>query len=185
MGKIVITTGTMFAGKTTKLIEMAEELRKKGEKFSVYRPQVNIANGIGVVMTHNNLCFPARPIVNEDTLIKDPNKYIFIDSFQNLPYTYVDIIEQLAVKYDKEFYLFGTRTDVTGNFQQTMCKAMSIADEIYLLSAKCTYCDNKSVYHVLKDGIKLQDDINKLKNKEKYEPLCRECFFKKFVKIKV
>lgn len=180
MGKIVVVTGTMFAGKTSKLIEMAEDLRKNNKtNFSVYRPNVIIVNGIGVVMTHNQLCLPAKPLVNFQTLKEDKNKYIFIDSFQNLHYSYVDLIEELAVRDDKEFYLFGIRTDVNGNFQQTMCKIMSIADEIILLKTKCFDCGKDAVYSILKPGVKLEDDINQLNGKEKYEPLCRECFFKK------
>lgn len=179
MGKIIVITGTMFAGKTTKLISMVEELRKKNKNFSVYRPQVNIVDGKGVVLTHDNLCFPAKPLTNFHTLVDDESKYIFIDSFQNLHYSFVDLIENLSVKQNKEFYLFGTRTDIKGNFQQTMCKAMSIADDIILLKAKCADCRNDAIYQVLCDGMKLDDDINKIGNKEKYKPLCRECFFTK------
>lgn len=182
MGKITVVTGTMFSGKTSKLIEMAENLRLNNIlNFSIYRPQVNIVDGQGVVLTHNQLALPALPLMSVETLQLDKNKYIFIDSFQNLPYQFVDAIEELVIKEDKEFYLFGTRTDVRGNFQQTICKVMSIADEIILLSTKCTYCNNKSIYHVLKDGLKISDDINKIKG-EKYEPLCRKCFYEKFLR---
>lgn len=176
MGKIRVTTGTMFAGKTTKLITIAENLRlNEGIPYSVYRPKVNIVNGQGAIMTHNNLVMYAKPLQDINTLINDPNKYIFIDSFQNLPPVFVDIIEKLAIDQDKEFYLFGTRTTPYGEFQETACKMMSIADEIEILPSKCSKCGEPATYSVLKPGMKLEDDINKIVG-EKYEILCKKCF---------
>lgn len=176
MGKIRVTTGTMFAGKTTKLITIAENLRlNEGIPYSVYRPKVNIVNGKGIIMTHNNLAMYAEPLQNVNTLIEDPNKHIFIDSFQNLNPIFVDIIEKLAIDQDKEFYLFGTRTTPYGEFQETACKMMAIADEIEILPSKCSKCGQPATYSVLKPGMKLEDDINKIVG-EKYEILCKKCF---------
>lgn len=176
MGKIRVITGTMFAGKTTKLINLVENLRLNGgETYSVYRPKVNIVNGKGIIMTHNNLAMYAEPLQNVNTLIEDPNKHIFIDSFQNLNPIFVDIIEKLAIDQDKEFYLFGTRTTPYGEFQETACKMMSIADEIEILPSKCSKCGEPATYSVLKPGMKLEDDINKIVG-EKYEILCKKCF---------
>ena len=120
MGKIRVYTGTMFAGKTTKLINLVENLRLNGNRnYSVYRPVVNTVDGKGVVLTHNNFALQAESL-RDDTkiLINDPHKYIFIDSFQNLKPIFVDVIEELAVEDDKEFYLFGTRTKQNGEFQE-------------------------------------------------------------------
>ena len=178
MGKIRVFTGTMFAGKTTRLINIAEDLRLNHNcNYSVYRPQVNIVNGIGAVLTHNHIALQAQPLQDPNILINDPNKYIFIDSFQNLPPLFVDLIEKLAIDQDKEFYLFGTRTTTTGLFQETACKMMSIADEIEILPSKCSKCGQPATYSVLKPGIKLEDDINKIQG-EKYEILCKKCFHK-------
>ena len=133
MGKIRITTGTMFAGKTSKLINQVEQLRLSGNTdYSVYRPSVNIVDGKPAVLAHTGLAFPAKPIVATDTLINDPHKHIFIDSYQNLPVVFVDLIERLAIDQDKEFYLFGTRTTPTGQFQETACKMMSIYKNMFM-----------------------------------------------------
>jgi len=55
---------------------------------------------------------------------------------------------------------------------------MAIADEIEILPSKCSKCGEHATYSVLRPGLKLEDDINKIVG-EKYEILCKKCFHNK------
>ena len=173
---IKVITGTMFSGKTTRLIEMAEELRKANDlNYTVYRPFTHYVHNQSCVLSHKNIALAARPLTTLEQLEKDTSRDIFIDSFQMLPAGIIYSIEILSVQQHKNFYLFGTRTDVYGCPNATAMAALSIADEVEVLPSKCSICGGVGIYNTLMPGVDLKTDINTIVG-EKYRVLCHRCF---------
>ena len=179
MGKITLITGTMFSGKTTKLISILEELRKNNIfNYSVYRDKPTIANNMPCIVSHDKWCFPAQRLYDLEQLRKDENKYIFIDSIQRVQRDFIDLIFEITNNSDKEFYLSGIRNTIEGKEYENMCRLFTYADEIIFLKSKCENCNNNAIYNVLRKGINKDADINKIGKAKKYKLLCRDCFNK-------
>ena len=176
---IEFITGTMFAGKTTKLIEEANKLQ---EKVVVKCTNLDLAEK-GVLKSRNNTqinCLNYNVTQHKsivDFMVKHvPNTLsshlsIFIDEVQFL--SQLDVFNLSYLNND--IYIYGLATDYKGKLFTNTHTITAVVDKIKMLSCKC---DNDcgelaTVNH------KINTDINDKKNDEQseYTPLCFKCHF--------
>lgn len=173
IGEIDFYWGTMFTGKTSRLIE---ELAKAGEKAMCFKPKADTRDD-GVIRTHDGTEFPVTqvrnaidilPLLSEDITTVGIDEISLFGDDPSLIGT-LELLRMLGYKViatgldrDYEDMPFGQSGMVA-----------TIADNCYKLRVKCGKCGERlaSISH-LKD----KDADSHIGGSEKYIPLCRQCY---------
>ena len=171
---IKVYTGTMFSGKSTRLIE---EYNKIEDKKSVmcFKPSKDNRE-FGAIRARNVekvvSCIVIRDF--EDILlhITDDIKYIFIDEAQFVNGNF-NILTKFSLK-GIEIHIGGLKQTSELRPFGTMPYILAIADEIEILHTNCE-CGEIARYTVCTEE-KNKDVL--IGDKEKYRPICEKCYRK-------
>ena len=167
----------MFAGKTTKLFNIIENLKENNNNnFLLIKHIIDKRYNSSTtnIINHNQKSFDCIgldkliDIINNEQYIN--NKYILIDEGQ----FFSDIIEfiKIAIEKDnKHIYITGLNGDSNRNPFSNISKLISIANKVDILDSNCSYCDDKGIFTLrtttCKKKILIGDD-------KIYKPVCRK-----------
>jgi len=178
--KLDIILGPMFSGKTTKLLEIAENLDSQMIKYIIIKPdidnryldEINQSSNTFVI-SHNLKKKECLSSNNLDLILKDLDSdhldYILIDEAQFFPNLYHFVIACLEKKRIN-IVLFGLDGDYLRKPMGEILNLVPIANSIVKLKSSCNFCKEDAIFthricsdtkQVLIGGI------------EKYIPLCR------------
>lgn len=174
MGKLVIYTGPMKSGKTTKLIEKYKEELSLNKSCYFFKPTIDTRFSSDYVMSRDGLSVPAHNIKKIDEL----ERYsflcdiFFIDEFQFLG-GHIDVILDLLDK-NKTIYIAGLNLTSDRTQFGLMGYIMPYADEIIISRGNCDHCgaEDKGVYTFC--DVEKTGDI--LVGEQEYKCVCPKCY---------
>lgn len=176
MGKLIIYTGAMKSGKSTKLIEQYNKTLKKCKKTGMFKPRIDTRISKTKVIARNVEQQIQANLLNsiEDLLYyKKIYTNFFIDEFQFLDGD-INIIKYLMNK-DKNFFVAGLNLTAEQKPFGKMGELMCFADKIYILEGTCDFCHKENVgKFTYFEGTKNQDIL--IDNEDKYKCVCSKCY---------
>lgn len=172
---IKVYTGTMFSGKSTRLIEEYNKIEDKS-KVICFKPSKD-KREFGAIRARNVEKVVSSIVISrfEEILfhINDEIEYIFIDEVQFVNGNF-NILTKLSLKGITIFIGGLKQTSELRPFG-TMPYVLAIADEIEILHTNCE-CGEIARYTDCTTDKK--NDIL-IGDKEKYRPVCEKCYVQK------
>lgn len=146
---------TMFAGKTTQLINAYEIYRRKGLNPIVLKPAVDDREGSfnGWGITKSRLIKKEVPAYYFKDIKSELSKLdygtILVDEAQFLSRDDVLYLAEVADNTNTKILAYGLKTDVNGNLFEGSATWLAIADEVVEMPSLCQVkgCTNKAVAH--------------------------------------
>ena len=179
-----IITGPMFAGKTTKIIELYSKYNPKETLVLNHSFDNRYFGDNNVISSHIKECIPCNKFNSCD----DIQKYInTLNNFDNITTIFIDEcqffteINQLCnlinnnYKNIKNIYLAGLNLDASGNiFNNEFNELFKYANTVYYLEARCYKCNNPAQYSICLINKNFSQDNVLVGDKEIYQPSCKE-----------
>ena len=170
--------GCMYAGKTTKLIEIYNDYMKKGIKPCVINYSSDNRYHDKLLSSHDKVMIPCIKVKNvydvfknDIDLLKKTDVFIINEGqfFDDL----FDVVKLLVNDHHKKVYICGLDGDSKRNVFGQMLQLIPICDEYEKLFAKCNICGNNAPFTKRLTDSKEQTLIG---GKEMYIPVCRKCY---------
>lgn len=192
MGKIEMTLGPMFSGKSTYLISIDEKYKKAQISVGAINHADDtryVDDNTSYIVSHNLVtlpCFKCRQLkdvwdyTNYDRLSTQPLfncKVILIDEGQFYDDIYEGVINMVNVHH-KHVYVCGLDGDFNRQPIGNILKLIPMCDKIQKLSSVCSAC-KKGVPGIFSKKIAGQTDIQiDVGGDDKYISVCRDCYSK-------
>ncbi|MGD0342877.1 MAG: thymidine kinase [Bacteroidales bacterium] len=173
-GSIEVITGSMFSGKTEELIRRLRRAQFAGLKVEIFKPSLDTRYSDTRVVSHDEKSIVSTPVDNASAilLLAGDVNVVGIDEAQFFDNTIVEVCNKLADEGIR-IVLAGLDMDFMGNPFGPMPALLSIAEYITKVHAICMRCGNLAQYSFRKSN---EDQVVVLGEKDKYEPLCRNCY---------
>lgn len=184
-GKLIVIRGSMFSGKTSRLMELLEREEIAGREPVLFKPKIDTRYSDADVVSHKGLKMKAYSID-----IGSAGKQAIIDITKNYKVLGVDeaqfwnsdadlpkLLNRLA--YDgKSVYVSLLEKDHMGKPFPNTGELLALADDIISLNAICLKCgeDGASFSQRVIDGKEVFGPQVQVGGKESYEPRCRACY---------
>lgn len=171
-GELHLIFGPMFSGKTTKLIEIAQQNTNKilvnyaGD--TRYHPTL--------LCTHSGLTTPCIQTDRLSTLLDTVDlsliEAVFINEAQFFP-DLIEIVKTLVETYGKRVYVAGLDGDFQRNTFGFAHQLISLCDTVEKLHARCSRCDLPALF-----SKRTTDNTEQILigSSAEYTPLCRGCY---------
>lgn len=176
--KLIVNTGSMFSGKSTELQRQGERHIIAGHDVIFLKPDLDTRYGKNVIVNHKGDKVVAKPIPIDDNIrnyISPEKQVVLIDEVQFFDTGIILDIARL-LEQGKAVYCSGLDMDFMGEPFEVVANLMAMADEVNKFHAVCSSCGEDAVF-----SAKLNSDSSQrveLGEKDKYKPLCRECYCK-------
>lgn len=175
-GTIEVITGSMFSGKTEEFIRRLRRARFAGLKVEIFKPSVDRRYSGSMVVSHDEKSIVSTPVDNAASilLLADDVDVVGIDEAQFFDNAVVDVCNKLADR-GVRVVVAGLDMDFQGFPFGPMPALLSIAEYITKVHAICMRCGSLAQFSHRKSE---ESQVVVLGEKDKYEPLCRECYNK-------
>jgi thymidine kinase len=173
-GSIEVITGSMFSGKTEELIRRLRRAQFAGLKVEIFKPSLDKRYSETRVVSHDEKSIISTPVDNASAILLfagDVN-VIGIDEAQFFDHSIVEVCNKLADNGIR-IVVAGLDMDFMGKPFGPMPALLAIAEYVTKVHAICMRCGNLAQYSFRKSE---EDQIVVLGEKDKYEPLCRNCY---------
>jgi thymidine kinase len=169
--------GPMFAGKSTQLFNIIENLKKNKESFLLIKHIIDKRYNSNTtnIITHNQQSIDCISLDRLSNIFNNKkyidSKYILIDEGQFFP-DIIKFIEIALEKDNKYIYITGLNGDSNRKPFNNISRLIAIANKIDILYSKCYYCDNKGIFTLRicnKQTKKILIGDDKI-----YKPVCRK-----------
>lgn len=177
MGRIILITGPMYSGKTTRLIQEIEKFEIANKAYIVFKPAIDIRYGLTNISNHKGLKVEAIPIKKSKDIFNflQDKRYnlIAIDEAQFFDQDIVNIVQTLA---DTGYTVILSCLDMDFKRQpfEISSQLLSIADTVIKNKAVCERCGSfDAMYSFKLKGGESQIDVG---GKDKYIAVCRKCY---------
>lgn len=173
-GSIEIITGSMFSGKTEELIRRLRRAQFAGLKVEIFKPSLDTRYSDDRIVSHDDKSIRSTPVGNAASilLLAGNVNVVGIDEAQFFDQGLIDVCNNLADN--------GLRVIVAGLDMDFMRKPfgpvpalLSVAEYITKVHAICMRCGSLAQYSHRKSDEAQQVLLGE---KDKYEPLCRNCY---------
>lgn len=175
-GFLEVITGSMFSGKTEELIRRLRRSQFAGLKVEIFKPSIDNRYSGDRIVSHDERSIISTAVDNPSSilLLAGDVNVIGIDEAQFFDNSIVDVCNNLA---DNGIHVIvaGLDMDFMGNPFGPMPALLAVAEHITKVHAICMRCGNLAQYSYRKSQ---EEQIVVLGEKDKYEPLCRQCFNK-------
>jgi thymidine kinase len=173
-GTIEVITGSMFSGKTEELIRRLRRAQFAGLKVEIFKPSLDKRYSETRVVSHDEKSIVSTPVDNASAilLLSGDVEVVGIDEAQFFDNTIVEVCNKLADEGIR-IVIAGLDMDFLGNPFGPMPALLSIAEYITKVHAICMRCGNLAQYSYRKSD---EEQVVVLGEKDKYEPLCRNCY---------
>ena len=175
-GSVEVITGSMFSGKTEELIRRLRRAQFAGLKVEIFKPSIDNRYSEMRVVSHDEKSIVSTPVDNSSSilLLSDNVDVVGIDEAQFFDSSIVDVCNKLADNGIR-IIVAGLDMDFLGNAFGPVPALLSIAEYITKVHAICMRCGTLAQYSFRKS---FEEEVVVLGEKDKYEPLCRDCFNK-------
>jgi len=175
-GSVEVITGSMFSGKTEELIRRLRRAIFAGLKVEIFKPSIDIRYSEAKVVSHDERSIVSTPVDNASSilLLADDVDVVGIDEAQFFDNSIIEVCNKLADK-GVRVVVAGLDIDFMGNPFGPMPGLLSIAEFVTKVHAICVKCGNLAQYSFRKSE---ESQVVVLGEKDKYEPLCRNCYNK-------
>jgi thymidine kinase len=173
-GSIEVITGSMFSGKTEELIRRLRRAQFAGLKVEIFKPSLDKRYSETRVVSHDEKSIISTPVDNASAILLfagDVN-VIGIDEAQFFDNSIVEVCNKLADNGIR-IVVAGLDMDFMGKPFGPIPALLAIAEYVTKVHAICMRCGNLAQYSFRKSE---EDQIVVLGEKDKYEPLCRNCY---------
>jgi len=173
-GTIEIITGSMFSGKTEELIRRLRRAQFAGLKVEIFKPSLDKRYSENRVVSHDDKSIVSTPVDNSSSilLLAGEVDVVGIDEAQFFDNSIVEVCNKLADK-GVRVVVAGLDMDFMGNPFGPIPALLSVAEYITKVHAICMRCGSLAQYSFRKSE---EEQVVVLGEKDKYEPLCRDCF---------
>jgi thymidine kinase len=178
-GCIEVICGSMFCGKSEELIRRVRRAIIAKQKVKVFKPSIDDRYGIQSVTSHTGQTVEAIPVKSSHDILDLANggtTVVAIDEAQFFDNGIVDVVQELADKYNIRVIIAGLDLDFRAEPFGSMPHLMSIAEKVTKLHAICVVCgESASRTQRLVNGepAKYDDPIILVGAQESYEARCR------------
>jgi len=175
-GSIEVITGSMFSGKTEELIRRLRRAQFAGMKVEIFKPSLDKRYSENRVVSHDEKSIVSTPVDNASSilLLAGDVDVVGIDEAQFFDNSIIEVCNKLADK-GVRVLVAGLDMDFLGNPFGPMPALLSISEYITKVHAICMRCGNLAQYSFRKSD---EAQVVVLGEKDKYEPLCRDCYNK-------
>jgi len=173
-GAIEVICGSMFSGKTEELLRRLKRVELANIKFVVFKPDIDKRYDKKKIVSHDKNNIRAIPIKNANeilALIKNAN-VVGIDEAQFFDSRLISICNKLA-NSGIRVVISGLDMDSNGKPFGIMPSLLAIAEKITKVHAICVACGEDANYSF---RINENSQLINIGEKDKYRPLCRNCF---------
>jgi thymidine kinase len=173
-GSIEVITGSMFSGKTEELIRRLRRAQFAGLKVEIFKPSLDKRYSETRVVSHDEKSIVSTPVDNASSilLLTGDVNVIGIDEAQFFDSSIIDVCNRLADKGIR-IVIAGLDMDFMGKPFGPMPALLDIAEYVTKVHAICMRCGNLAQYSFRKSE---EEQVVVLGEKDKYEPLCRNCY---------
>ena len=180
-GSVEVITGSMFSGKTEELIRRLRRAQFAGLVVEIFKPALDNRYSGSRVVSHDEKSIVSTPVDNASAilLLAGNVNVVGIDEAQFFDSSIVDVCNELADK-GVRIVIAGLDMDFMGKPFGPMPDLLAIAEYITKLHAICMRCGNLAQYSFRKSD---EEQVVVLGEKDKYEPLCRNCYNKEMGRI--
>lgn len=175
-GSIEVITGSMFSGKTEELIRRLRRAQFAGLKVEIFKPSLDNRYSETRVVSHDDKSILSTPVDNASAilLLAGDVDVVGIDEAQFFDNSIIDVCNNLADNGIR-IVVAGLDMDFLGNPFGPMPALLSVAEYVTKVHAICMRCGNLAQYSFRKSD---EDQVVVIGEKDKYEPLCRDCYNK-------
>jgi thymidine kinase len=175
-GSIEVITGSMFSGKTEELIRRLRRAQFAGLKVEIFKPSLDKRYSESRVVSHDEKSILSTPVDNASSilLLSGDVDVVGIDEAQFFDNTIIDVCNSLADN-GLRIVVAGLDMDFMGKPFGPMPGLLAIAEYVTKVHAICMRCGNLAQYSFRKSE---EEQVVVLGEKDKYEPLCRDCYNK-------
>ncbi len=175
-GTIEVIAGSMFSGKTEELIRRLRRAQFAGLKVEIFKPSLDKRFSENRVVSHDDKSIVSTPVDNASSilLLAGEVDVVGIDEAQFFDSSIVEVCNKLADS-GVRVLIAGLDMDFMGNPFGPMPALLSISEYITKVHAICMRCGSLAQYSFRKSE---EEQVVVLGEKDKYEPLCRECYNK-------
>ncbi len=164
----------MFSGKTKSLIQLINKEKSKGKVVFVFKPLIDKRYDQMAIVSHDKERIEALGVTKPTEILDFFHNadVIAIDEVQFFDESVIQVIKSILHR-GKSVIAAGLDLDYLGNPFGTMPQLLAFSDEIVKLNAVCTFCSGRARHS---HRITAEDEIVVLGEKDKYVPLCRNCY---------
>lgn len=184
MGRLIIITGPMFSGKTSRLIELLEREILAGRNTLLFKPEIDKRYDTTFVTTHKGMRLPAIVLNTDNDGVRkmyELSKNVDVIGIDEAQFWNHDsILPEIADKIASEnkiVYVAALNKNHTGTPFKTSMEIIARADQVYSLTAVCARCGEDATFtQRVMNGKEVFGEQIKVGGIESYEPRCRKCF---------
>jgi thymidine kinase len=168
-GSLEVIAGSMFSGKTVRLIARLRDAESQGLRVRAYKPRVDNRYAVDAIVSHTGTRFPASVF---EQGVPQTADVVGIDEVQFLPESVVDLVLQW-VKQGARVIVSGLDLDCWGKPFGPMPTLLSYATEVQKLTAICAQCGGEASRS---QRLATTESTIFVGGAEAYEPRCFSCF---------
>jgi thymidine kinase len=175
-GSIEVITGSMFSGKTEELIRRLRRAQFAGLKVEIFKPSLDKRYSDERVVSHDDKSIVSTPVDNASSilLLTGDVDVVGIDEAQFFDNSVIEVCNSLADN-GVRVVVAGLDMDFMGKPFGPIPALLSISEYITKVHAICMRCGSLAQYSFRKSE---EAQVVLLGEKDKYEPLCRNCYNK-------
>jgi thymidine kinase len=175
-GSIEVITGSMFSGKTEELIRRLRRAQFAGLKVEIFKPSLDNRYSDIRVVSHDEKSIVSTSVDNPSAilLLAGEVDVVGIDEAQFFDNSIIDVCNKLADN-GVRVVVAGLDMDFMGNPFGPIPALLSVSEYISKVHAICMRCGSLAQFSFRKSE---EAQVVLLGEKDKYEPLCRNCYNK-------
>lgn len=175
-GWIEVICGSMFSGKTEELIRRLKRAKIAKLNVEIFKPEIDTRYDELNVVSHdsNVIHSTAVPSSSNILILASDVDVVGIDEAQFFDEGLVEVCTVLA-NSGVRVIIAGLDMDYTGRPFGVMPRLMAVAEFVTKVHAICVSCGHIANHSYRKTA---EDKVVLLGETDKYEPLCRDCFYK-------
>ena len=173
-GTITVVQGSMFAGKTERLIAFLRDAEKAGRRVRAFKHAIDNRYDAVHLVTHRNDSFPAVPVADVAAILRQTTDVdcIAIDEGQFFGEALVEAVVQLRAA-GKSTIIAGISHDAWGRPFEPMPQLSAVADAVEVKQSPCKVCKKPAPYTQRMVPVTTPTMVGGLGD---YEPRCAEHF---------
>jgi len=174
-GWIEVVTGSMFSGKTEELIRRLRRAQIAQLKVGIFKPALDTRYSETEIVSHDSKAIRSIPVKSSAEIIDriEDVEVVGIDEAQFFDEGIVEICDKLA-NSGVRVIVAGLDMDFQGKPFGPMPALLAKAEYITKVHAICMRCGDLAHYS---HRTSASESVIELGEKDKYEPLCRSCYF--------